>query len=400
MRSPTLFTALLTFCSLWLVFAQSSGYSTEVQTFETKVGPWGKLQCYYFYLEAPENVIARIPLPDTQTRWKVPEPLLRNFELQFAETALAPELIKDLFSPDKCIIRNGLVNLFPSAQLIENLSAAERGKIYSTLATYPDNEFYQYPLFFMGGSVKEWAKDSGLRTGLVQMIEKLAYQRGNALAFSDIPTLINRALSDSEAQFIKKKMTRTRTLIARLELDKDSNVTALLDYWSTGLNLRRKEMEPLMKATAGLPGPQFLDILHLLPALPRKLLYTYPGDEFTTHSRLPDCHWTTLNFFNYQAQNYYLDSELAASAILENFTEVSTPYRFGDILLFIDDRGDAFHSCIYLADDIVYSKNGSNGLLPWGLSQIGDLEKMYNIDIGLGRIQGFRHKEGKYPQSE
>ena len=226
-------------------------------------------------------------------------------------------------------------------------------------------------------------------------IRRLAYRRGSALAFSDIPTLISLAESDAEVQFIKKKLTRTRSLIVRLELDGGEDLSGLLDYWSTGLNLRRKELEPLFTATAALPGLQHLDLLHLLPALPRKLLYTYPGDEFLTHSRLPDCHWTTLNFFNYSAQDYYLDSRLAASSIIENFVPVNPPYRFGDVLLFLNPQGSAFHSCIYLADELVYSKNGANPLLPWVLLELKDLQRMYNLDLGHGLIQGYRHKRGR-----
>ncbi|HYF34885.1 MAG TPA: hypothetical protein VD994_06290, partial [Prosthecobacter sp.] len=223
----------------------------------------------------------------------------------------------------------------------------------------------------------------------------LSYHRGKTLAFSDVPTLISKATSDSEVQFIKKKLTRTRTLIARLELDAMSDVPELLNYWSTGLNLRRKELEPLMTTTAALPGTQLLDILHLLPGLPRKLLYTFPGDEFLTHSRLPDCHWTTLNFFNYSAQDYYLDTRLAASSILENFVPVKPPYRFGDVLMFMDGKGNAFHSCVYIADELVYSKNGSNPLLPWMLIELSDLAQMYNLDVGESEIHGFRHKFGR-----
>jgi hypothetical protein len=243
--------------------------------------------------------------------------------------------------------------------------------------------------------VDEWAQDSGLRPALISAIRHLSYHRGETLAFSDIPLLLGLAESNSEAQLIKKKLTRTRTLIARLEVNPGSNMQEMLDYWSTGLNLRRKELEPLFQATASVSGIEHLDLLHVLPALPRKLLYTFPGDDFTTHIRFPDCHWTTLNFFNFTAQDYYLDSHLASSAVLENFQQVEPPYRFGDVLMFINPKGNAFHSCIYLADELVYTKNGANPLVPWTLLELKDLQKMYNLDIGQGMIQGYRHKQGR-----
>jgi hypothetical protein len=79
--------------------------------------------------------------------------------------------------------------------------------------------------------------------------------------------------------------------------------------------------------------------------------------------------------------------------VLESFVQVDPPYRFGDVLFFLDtEHGDAFHSCIYIADDIVYSKNGRNLLSPWILTKLDDIKHVYLFD-GNGRVQGFRHKK-------
>ena len=85
---------------------------------------------------------------------------------------------------------------------------------------------------------------------------------------------------------------------------------------------------------------------------------------------LPDCHWTTLNFFNYAPQHYYLDTRNATNALLENFEKVDPPYRFGDVLMFMDTDGFARHSCNYLAADIVFTKNGRNPAIPWTLMEL------------------------------
>lgn len=368
---------------------------TPQRPFFSKDGPWGRLQCYYFYLEAPDSVVSRTSLPDTQVRWRIPEEHFAGFESLISNTDLANSFISGLFNPRKIIRRNGTANLFPEPALIEALSEPDRQRVYSALAAFPDNEFYEYPIFFLSGDVDEWAQDSGLRPALVDAMRALSYRRGETLAFSDIPLLLRLAESDSEAQFIKKKLTRTRTLIARIEVNKESNIQQMLDYWSTGLNLRRKELEPLFTATRATESIGHVDLLHVLPALPRKLLYTFPDDMQTSHIRFPDCHWTTLNFFNFTAQDYYLDSHLASTAVVENFQQVQPPYRFGDVLMFINNRGNAYHSCIYVADDLVYTKNGSNPLVPWTLLELGDLERMYNVDIGRGRVQGYRHKQGR-----
>jgi hypothetical protein len=87
-----------------------------------------------------------------------------------------------------------------------------------------------------------------------------------------------------------------------------------------------------------------------------------------------------------------LDSRLATTAVLERFNPVDAPYKFGDILFFLDaERGDAFHSCVYIADDIVFTKNGRNVLSPWIFARLEDVKRVYLFDNN-GRIQGYRNK--------
>jgi hypothetical protein len=133
--------------------------------------------------------------------------------------------------------------------------------------------------------------------------------------------------------------------------------------------------------------------VHILPALVRKLLYTYPGLDMAKYGIMPDCHWTSLNFFNFEPHQYLLDARLATSQVLEQFTPVEPPYQYGDILFFLDNTtGDAYHSCVHLADNIVYTKNGRNLLSPWLLMRLDDVKKVY-LYKGNGRVQGFRRKD-------
>ena len=108
---------------------------------------------------------------------------------------------------------------------------------------------------------------------------------------------------------------------------------------------------------------------------------------------MPDCHWSSLNFFNHRPKQYFLDTRLAANSVLERYNKVDPPYQFGDVLMFMDQStGQAFHSCVYVADDIVYTKNGENAVAPWMLNKIDDVERIY-FPAQLGFIQGYRLKE-------
>ena len=148
----------------------------------------------------------------------------------------------------------------------------------------------------------------------------------------------------------------------------------------------------MLKSVAEAIGADYLDLIHLLPALPRKLLYSYPPLELAMHGRMPDCHWSSLNFFNYEPRKYYLDTRLAASHVLENFDTVEAPYRYGDLLFFLAGaEQSAFHSCVFIADDIVFTKNGDNAANPWILSHLEDLKQVY-LSVGGGRVQGYRRR--------
>jgi len=77
---------------------------------------------------------------------------------------------------------------------------------------------------------------------------------------------------------------------------------------------------------------------------------------------------------------------------LEDYEEVTTPSEYGDILFVIDDQtGDAFHSCVYLAEDLVYTKNGRNQMSPWIISTLDDISRIY-LSARKGHIQGYRHR--------
>lgn len=370
--------------------ASTAGGASSQQVFYAHDGPWGKLRCFYFFLEAPKVMVDTFPLPNTRPRWSFPEAALPQLQQFFASAGLSGSFIQELLSPANLVKESGMVHVFPPLADLEAIQPEARSVIYKELAKYPINEFHVDPVLILTDTVEEWYATSRLRPELVAKIKQLSYHRGETIAFSDLSALLNYAQSDAEARQIFKAFTRTRAMMVKLELDRNTNLEELLGYWTLGQGVRRKDIEPLIQSILDTNGADRLDVVHVMPALPRKLLYTYPGMDLARHGLLPDCHWTSLNYFNYEPQEYLLDSRLATSSVLENFTPVEPPYRYGDILFFLDnDKGNAFHSCVYLADNIVYTKNGRNPLSPWILMTLDDVRKVYLFENN-GRVQGYR----------
>ena len=363
-----------------------------VASFTANPGPWGDLHCFYVYLEAPRSLVESFALPSTSPRWTLPESSLAALPDFFAKAGLSKPLIEALLSPKTMVKENGRVHLFPPLAELEEIPPQSRAIIYTELSNYPENEYHVDPVLIIGTSVEEWYRTSKLRPEIVAKIKKLSYMRGETIAFSDVSALLNYAQSDSEARTIFKACTRTRNLMVRLKLNKSSNAEEIIKYWSFGVGIRRKDLEPLVTSIIE-TGVGDLGISHLLPALARKLLYTYPGMDMAKNGTMPDCHWTSLNFYNFDPHQYLLDARLATSQVLEQFVPVEPPYQYADILFFLDNAtGDAFHSCVHLADNIVYTKNGRNILSPWVIMRLDDVKKIY-LYKGTGRVQGFRRKD-------
>jgi hypothetical protein len=374
--------------------ASPTGGGASDKIFYVKPGPWGKLRCAYIYLEAPEDLIANFPLPNTRPRWSFPEVTLSQLDDFFREVGLSQALIEMLLDERNMVKDGGYVHLFPPLPDLEGLNPKVRSQIYTELAKYEANEFCVDPVLIVGQTVKEWYRTSKLRPEIIEKIDQMSYTRGDTTAFSDIAAILNYAESDSEARAIFKAFTRTRSIMVKMELDDESNIESLLNYWTLGIGIRRKDIEPIMQSIIATDGVEALPVSHVLPPLVRKLMYTYPDMGLARHGTFPDCHWTSLNFFNYDPHQYLLDSRLATSQVLENFEPVEAPLQYGDILFFLNNStGDAFHSCVHLADDLVFTKNGRNVLSPWVIMKLDDVKKIY-LYKGDGRVQAFRRRVG------
>lgn len=355
-------------------------------------GPWGRLEYFPIFMEAPLPLVEKFPIPNTRPRWAFPASFVPQLAGFFGKAGLDPTFISALLAKDSMVVDTEMAYVFPPLGMLEAMTSLQRTAVYSELRKYPANEFHVEPVLITSGNVDQWFSSSKLRPQIISKVKQYTYLRGDTLAFSDLPSVLNYAKGEDEARAMVKAFTRTRALMVKMLVENKSDIETIMNYWTTGLNLRRKDMQPLLESIVDV-GAEKIDVVHMLPPLPRKLLMTYPDPGMAKEGIYPDCHWTSLNFFNYNAQPYLLDSRLATTAVLERFNPVDAPFKFGDILFFLDSqRGDAFHSCVYIADDVVFTKNGRNVLSPWIFAKLEDVKRIYLFDNN-GRIQGYRNKK-------
>ena len=362
---------------------------------QCKPGPWGRIEYQTVFLEAPSWIIDQFPLPSIQPRWCFPTTSVDDLRRFLKEAGVDKDLVEKWTRDSRCKPLDGFVPIFPSPAEVESLTAQSRSTIYPELAKLTINEFFNSPIYINAKNVAEWLRGTSLPPKIVELISKLAYYDHGALLFSNVATLLSHAESEAEARQWLKEITRTRALLAYLRLGPGDDLKSVADYWSAGL--RRKDVLPLLESVAETSGGDRLDLTHLLPAQPRKLIYTYPSQDAALFGQTPNCHWTSLNFFNYYSQNIYLDLKLAASGVLANYRVVPEANMLGDVLFFLDADGNAFHSCVYIADNLVYTKNGDNPLAPWILTTVDDVKTIYLRQPG-SKISIFRKQDARQSQ--
>jgi hypothetical protein len=369
--------------------ARTGANGTADDVVKAHPGPWGDLEWSSMYMEAPEAILDTLRKPDPNPHWIFPNATEASLRQLCAQADLPEDMQNRLFDPKRVLVQEGTMTLFPTIDDLEAMKPEARAVIYAELAKSPQNEYHHDPLIITG-SFDDWLRDARLRPELQNDFRRLSYRSGRVLAFSDIRVLLNHATTDAEVEHVFKTITRIRTLVGTLKISPGSNAAQLVEYW-TG-NRASSDVLPILESVTERTGGATLDITHLLPPLARRRLYTYPTIDLLTRGRLPDCHWTSLNFFTAMPQDYYLDMRLAANRLLEKYNSVESPYIFGDMLCLLNSEGQAIHSCIYIADDVVFTKNGENSLKPWILMPLQDVKDIYSRDT-TGVVKGFRRKQ-------
>ena len=354
-----------------------------------KSGPWGQLEVRTVYLEPPESLLAVVAKPSVVTRWTF-EQTTANAVRETLVRAKVPEaVIERLFSPVRLVSSGNSVILLPEVDDLTAISEESRSALYLELAKHAANEYQRDPVFIHGGDVDDWMQGASLTPTQQALFRRLLWKRGGATVFSDVQALLSLAKSPGEVNLVFRSITRVRSLIVELKLPLLGDRKAFVDYWAGGQ--ADTSRSAFIDAITQRRAAQTVDITHFLPALLRQRVYTFPEMELGLKGRFPDCHWTSLNFFNATPKDVYLDTKLAAEHLLKDYEVIDAPYRFGDVLCFMDD-GEGLHTCVHVADDIVLTKNGDSILAPWTLMQLKDVDAIYRRSPNT-RIQGYRLKK-------
>lgn len=349
---------------------------------EPVTGPWGTLIGVPVVLEPGDTLVSKSVHLE---KW--PEGLHWQFyadsKEKVAEVLAAagiPQMtIQKLVSEKYLQVdkSSGRFGIRPPEELFLSLTPEQRSSLYTKLYTVNG----QRPLerFF---NIAPGGIDTVLRVphvlppAQIDRVRKLTWQLGQTNWLADINYILAKAGNDEERFRVIKTVRRQKAVFLHLKIGSHS-ISELSDYWKA--EGRNKEILPILESVSQTQGVDTLDVVHLLPPFPRKMIYTYPSQQGEGVGRAqPDCFWTSVSFFAESPPDRYFDSVIH-QIVVERYVRVSAATaKFGDLILIYEkDTGAALHACNYIAGDYVFTKNGINSTRPWVFDTIDSVVKTY-----------------------
>lgn len=394
MRRPLrcLLTILVTLTGLGAGDLPAQSAPGGAQVTRTNPGPWGDLEYWEIWLEPPTSLLMASGYLEESATWRIPPGPPTQQRDYLASGGLTEAEIDQIFAEGRLFASPDTVEIEPPAALVESLTAETRSRLYDLLGEWPGNRFMQKPFSLGSDTVRSLADAAHHRIpeNVIDYANRLIYRREPQWVLSDYP-LVMRQLPDPESRIeMTKVLMRSRSLMVRLKITPASDLGQLRDYWSA--RRRNWDILPILDSVAQTKEVDYLDLVHLLPPLPRQLLYAYARPSMAVGNDFPDCYWTAFNFLESEASNRNLDFPVGR-LIGTRWLEVAPPLSFGDLVLVerISD-GEPLHACSYLADDLVYSKNGLSLLRPFIIEEMGAALDGY-LEPGGARVRYFRHRD-------
>jgi hypothetical protein len=247
--------------------------------------------------------------------------------------------------------------------------------LYEELGRWSQNPSQAKPFRIVPKQVDEWLGDSSLSPETKALVRKLLYPKSPFLLFADSALVIQRIPSPEERKRFLQVVFRQRAVLPKLQIRPDSDADTLVRYW--GIRGRERQVRPLIESLRRSGGGE-IDVAILLPAFARERLYSYQFDEDT---RFRDCNWSALNFFLGAPDDRFSDPSFIDQVVAKDYTPVTGVRLFGDIVILRGSQsGAAVHVCNYIADDIVFTKNGGSRFKPWVLMRLQDVVNYYSLD--------------------
>lgn len=357
--------------SEWADSASTKDVSKAESERNLIIGPWGKLEVVRIEIERPDEFIYSEIEPPAPTRWFFHGHSPEQLAALFNQDDLKKEQRRSLLDQRAWTIQPDGIWITPSRDLVLGLSPEARARLYGILGKHPANVMQDWPYKLRSADMNAWSARSGLSPATAGLMQRLVYRNGEVVCFADLNEVLEAVTNAVERRRLVKVLSRQPTVLVKLHVAEGEDVEPLVNYWAK--EGRAKDVRPLLESLARTPGGATLDIAHLLTPLARMLVYTYPFPSEDPLVRRRDCVWTSMNFFNEEPDDRFHDVEITRQVIAKEYYPVQNDPTFGDVIFFYNASNKVQHVVVYVAANIVFSKNGAHFNQPWVLTELEDV---------------------------
>lgn len=359
------------------------------QVSKTAGRSWGNLETEAIILEPPSEYLSNARVALEKFDWFMTESSRTNLFAQLKSFDLTAAQRASLLDLKRWSNSTNGHWFSPGREMILGLSRLARGQLYLLLGKHPENVYQHYPFILQQSDVDTCLVNSGLASETIILLKQLLYKRGPCWCFSDMAVF--GGLPEHEFKRLLKTLSRVPAVVMRLRVNPESDVSALIGYW--GKHGREGRVRTLLESVAKVPGGAAIDITHLLPPLARERLYQFPDRSDPDGAAEQHCFWTALNFFNQPPNNRFAQTRVIQETLEKDYVRTRDQPAFGDLIALADGSGTITHVSVYIADDVVFTKNGGYILKPWVLMRIADMVGVYATSGPL-QVVTLRLKQG------
>lgn len=367
--------------------------SNDEGAVKIKRGPWGDLEYFPIMIEAPKELLKVEGIEETPVKWFFKR-FTRNDVSRLFDNLNIPASQRDqLLSPGSLGVYAQGLTISPPREVLYDLKPAAFEGIYRVLAGMNENGNSRWEI--LSKDVDLYGK-MGISEKTISLLKKLSAPYGKYLVCYCMPYVLSAIEGYEEKANLIKALTTQHTMLIKLHITPQTDINALASYW--GKAFWTTDVKAILESIKELPKGGRLDILELLPPLPTSLLYTYPLPENPMNGTpvIRNCSWAAFNFFRDPPDPKFSDANYVVEKLKSEYYPIESDPHFGDVMILLTPNDELLHTAVYLADGIVYTKNGDNPLHPWMFSTITDLIDFFSISLSPGQNLSVQYYRNKY----
>lgn len=340
------------------------------------------------HLEVPESLLPMTGEPLQSSRWVFEKFNEEKLTQLFAGCDLSPAQKEYLADRKHWQVTAAGIAVQVTPEIIQGLSPASRHQIYAVLAQSRANPAHAMPFRFSPDLFDGLIASSELSPAELQNVKSLTWSNEGAICFSDLD-LVKASLPASKFKNLVETIYSVPALLMRVRVSADTDINAMLKYWGKGG--RAAKIKPLLEPLVKMKSNERLSIGYLLPPFARVRLNTFPDPGSDPMAIRQDCFWSAMNFFNETPDPQYYDQQNTVRVLRDEYFITKEQPAFGDRIMLTDKNDMALHMCVYIADGVVFTKNGADYKAPWVLMKLTDMLALYPSKEAL-RMVTYRPK--------